>query len=135
MQLVSTHASQPWEGGRGTHLCGPQQRQSSERGACAVRASCCLPEREHRQHVAVPPVWDRALELSDTDLAQRVEPSCGARAAPAAHQASCLQSVTMKKHQKEPASRAVPETKLAHPDVCLKMLDFYFPRDCSQSCS
>ena len=35
-----------------------------------------------RQHVAVPPVSDSALELIDTDLLEGVEPTCGAQAAP-----------------------------------------------------
>ena len=31
--------------------------------------------------------------------------------------------------------RAVSETKIAHPGKCLTTPDFYFPRDCSQSCA
>ena len=59
-----------------------------------------------RQHVAVPPVWDGALELSDTDLVEGVESSSGAHAAPAAHQTSCLRSVTMieSSHTRNPNS-------------------------------
>ena len=39
MMLDITHASQPWEGGRGAPLCGPPPRQSLERGGIAVRAA------------------------------------------------------------------------------------------------
>ena len=39
MMLDTTHASQPWEGGRGAPLCGPPPRQSLERGGTDVRAA------------------------------------------------------------------------------------------------
>ena len=39
MQLVSSHASQPREVGRGTPLCGPPLRRSTEHGGSAVRAA------------------------------------------------------------------------------------------------
>ena len=39
MMLDTSHASQPWEGGRGAPLCGPPPRRSLERGGIAVRAA------------------------------------------------------------------------------------------------
>ena len=39
MPLVSSHASQPWDGGRGTHLCGPPLRRCSEHGSSVARAA------------------------------------------------------------------------------------------------
>ena len=37
--LDTSHASQPCEGGRGTPLCGPPLRRSTEHGGSAVRAA------------------------------------------------------------------------------------------------
>ena len=57
MPLVSSHASQPWEGGRGTPLCGPPLRRSSEHGGSAVRAALAASESGSSVRCNASLVW------------------------------------------------------------------------------
>ena len=80
MMLDNSHASQPWEGGRGAPLCGPAW-------SAAASPSAPLLPLARTGAVAAPPAWVGALELSETVLDESAVPSYGAHAALAAHQA------------------------------------------------
>ena len=57
MPLVSSHASRPREGGRGTPLCGPALRRSSEHGGSAVRAALAASQSGSSARCGASLVW------------------------------------------------------------------------------
>ena len=85
MPLVSSHESQPREGGGGTPLCGPPLRRSSEHGGAGVRAA--LPRARARAQHDVVLHWYGTLGLSDTAHVESGELSCGAHVAQTARPA------------------------------------------------
>ena len=57
MPLVSSHESQPREGGRGTPLCGPPLRRSFEHGGPAVRAALAASQSGSSARCGASLVW------------------------------------------------------------------------------